>query len=183
MSAHASERSAGRRQRADKGNGRTRSTLVGGCCTSTVITAERSTPVARCAQLMHDAHVGSLVVVEAFDGRQVPVGMITDRDIAIEVVAFGVDAHAITAGDIMGPDLAVVREDEDLLAAMATMREHGVRRLPVLGRDGELRGVVSADDLWQVLAEEIDGLARVIRASRAREGRTRTAEALPQASV
>jgi CBS-domain-containing membrane protein len=55
------------------------------------------------------------------------------------------------------------------------MRQHGVRRLPVVGGDGGLRGIVSADNLWQLLAEEIDALARVIAAAQARENRTRGA--------
>jgi len=99
--------------------------------------------------------------------------MLTDRDIAIEVVAFGVAADALTAGDIMSGDPAIAREGDDLLAVLATMRERGVRRLPVVDADGALAGIVSADNLWEVLAEEVDGLVRVIRAEQTRERATR----------
>ena len=111
---------------------RARSTTVDSYCVRNVVTATRETPVARCAQLMHDEHVGGVVIVDEHDGRSIPVGMVTDRDIAIEVVAFGVDAQTLTAGDIMAGELAVARVDEDLLSVLATMREHGVRRLPVV---------------------------------------------------
>ena len=79
---------------------------------------------------MHDEHVGCLVVVEQNDGSEFPVGMLTDRDIAIEVVAFGLDPATMTAGDVMSERPAVVEEDDDLLDALAHMRERGVRRLP-----------------------------------------------------
>ena len=155
---------------------RARSTSAGDYCVRSVVTVERGTPVARCAQLMHDEHVGSLVVVEARDTRAVPVGVITDRDIAIEVVAFGIDASALTAGDVMQGNLAVAREDEGLLAVLATMRSNGVRRLPVVDAQGALVGILSADDLWEVLAEEVDSLVRVIKAEQSRERRTRAAK-------
>lgn len=157
---------------------RARSTTVSSYCVRDVVTITRETAVARCAQLMHDEHVGGLVIVEQRDGRQVPVGMLTDRDIAIEVVAFGVDPETLQAGDIMVGDLAVAHEDDDLMAVLAIMREHGVRRLPVISADGGLKGIVTADNLWEVLAEEVDGLARVIRAQQSRERKTRTASAL-----
>lgn len=157
---------------------RARSTTVSSYCVRDVVTITRETAVARCAQLMHDEHVGGLVIVEQRDGRQVPVGMLTDRDIAIEVVAFGVDPETLRAGDIMVGDLAVAHEDDDLMAVLAIMREHGVRRLPVIAADGSLKGIVTADNLWEVLAEEVDGLARVIRAQQSRERKTRTAGAL-----
>ena len=160
---------------------RARSTTVDSYCVRNVVTATRETPVARCAQLMHDEHVGGLVIVDEHDGRSISVGMITDRDIAIEVVAFGVDAQTLTAGDIMAGELAIARDDEDLLRVLATMREHGVRRLPVVGADGSLMGIVTADNLWEVLAEEVDGLARVVRAGQTRERKTRIAGALQSA--
>ena len=155
---------------------RARSTSAGDYCVRTVVTVERQTPVARCAQLMHDEHVGSLVVVESRDASAVPVGVITDRDIAIEVVAFGIDASALTAGDVMQGNLAVARDDEGLLAVLATMRSNGVRRLPVVDAQGALVGILSADDLWEVLAEEVDSLVRVIKAEQSRERRTRAAK-------
>ncbi len=154
---------------------RAASATLAGCRIRDVVTVSRETPVARCAQLMHDEHVGSVVVVDQHDGRRMPVGMITDRDITIEVVAFGIDPQRLVAGDIMSPQPATARESDDLLEVLARMRQHGVRRLPVVGGDDALRGIVTADNLWELLAEEIDALARVIAAAQARESRTRGA--------
>ncbi|MFO1197409.1 MAG: CBS domain-containing protein [Burkholderiaceae bacterium] len=152
---------------------RARSTSVSDYCVRSVVTAERDTPVARCARMMHDEHVGCVVVVESRDGRRVPVGMLTDRDIAIEVVAFGIDPSALTAGDVMTGSLATIRAHDDLLAALAVMREHGVRRLPVVDSHGALHGIVSADNLVEMLAGELDGLVSVIEAEQTRERVTR----------
>lgn len=156
---------------------RARSSTVAGYCVRDVVTVDREMPIIDCAKSMHDEHVGSLVVVDMKGGRKVPVGMLTDRDIAIEVVAFGVAADALTAGDIMSGNPAIAQEGDDLLAVLATMRERGVRRLPVVDADGALAGIVSADNLWEVLAEEVDGLVRVIRAEWTRERETRGAGA------
>ena len=127
---------------------------------------------------MHDEHVGAMVIIDDIDGKLVPVGLLTDRDIAIEVVAFDVAARTITAGDLMSGDLAVVRPTDDVLTVLATMREHGVRRLPVIGEDGSLEGIVTADNLWEVLAEAIDGLARLVSSEQARERKTRAARSV-----
>jgi CBS domain-containing protein len=122
---------------------------------------------------MHDEHVGCLVVVEDSDGTVFPVGVLTDRDIAIEVVAFGLDPATMTAGDVMSERPAVVEEDDDLLDALAHMRERGVRRLPVVRPDGALSGMLALDNLLEALGEEIDGVLGVMRAQRTKELRTR----------
>jgi len=89
------------------------------------------------------------------------------------VVAVGLDASTLTAADIAVAPLATIREDDDLLEALARMRENGVRRLPVTGARGQLVGVVSFDDLLQAVAEQLDSMGRVIAAERTREGATR----------
>lgn len=138
------------------------------------VTARPTESVGACARRMHDEHVGCLVIVEQNDGGEFPVGILTDRDIAIEVVAFGLDPAAITAGDVMSPRPAVVEEDEDLLGALAHMRERGVRRLPVVRPDGALAGMLALDNLLEALGEEIDGVVGVMRAQRTKELRLRS---------
>jgi CBS domain-containing protein len=137
------------------------------------VTARVDESVGTCARRMHDEHVGCLVVVERNDGSEFPVGMLTDRDIAIEVVAFGLDPATLTAGDVMSEQPAVVEEDDDLLDALAHMRERGVRRLPVVRPDGALSGMLALDNLLEALGEEIDGVVGVMRAQRTRELRSR----------
>ena len=138
------------------------------------VTARVSESIGTCARRMHDEHVGCLVVVEQNDGSEFPVGMLTDRDIAIEVVAFGLDPATMTAGDVMTERPAVVEEDDDLLDALAHMRERGVRRLPVVRPDGALTGMLALDNLLEALGEEIDGVVGVMRAQRTRELRLRS---------
>jgi CBS domain-containing protein len=138
------------------------------------VTARASESIGTCARRMHDEHVGCLVVVEANDGSEFPVGMLTDRDIAIEVVAFGLDPATMTAGDVMSERPAVVEEDDDLLDALAHRRERGVRRLPVVRPDGALAGVLALDNLLEALGEEIDGVIGVMRAQRTKELRLRS---------
>jgi CBS domain-containing protein len=137
------------------------------------VTARPTESIGTCARRMHDEHVGCLVVVEDNDGEEFPVGVLTDRDIAIEVVAFGLDPRALTAGDVMSEKPIVVEEDDDLLDALAHMRERGVRRLPVVRPDGALAGMLALDNLLEALGEEIDGMLGVIRAQRTKELRTR----------
>jgi signal-transduction protein with cAMP-binding, CBS, and nucleotidyltransferase domain len=137
------------------------------------VTARPNESVGTCARRMHDEHVGCLVVVEDSDGTVFPVGVLTDRDIAIEVVAFGLDPATMTAGDVMSERPAVVEEDDDLLDALAHMRERGVRRLPVVRPDGALSGMLALDNLLEALGEEIDGVLGVMRAQRTKELRTR----------
>jgi CBS domain-containing protein len=152
---------------------RTKSMDVESFCIRDVITVDADTSIAQCAQSMHDDHVGSLVVTEIKNDRRVPVGIVTDRDIVIEVIACALDPQTITAGDIMAQPLVTARTSEDLMTALARMREHGVRRLPVVDDTGALAGILSADNLWEVLAEEMDGLVRVIKAEQLKEARTR----------
>ena len=137
------------------------------------VTALPSETITDCAKRMHAEHVGCLVVVEKSDGSQFPVGMLTDRDIAIEVVAFGLDPKALTAGDVMSEKPAVVEEDDDLLDVLARMRERGARRLPVTRPDGALTGVIALDNVLEALAEQIAGMIGVLKAQQTRELRTR----------
>jgi CBS domain-containing protein len=135
----------------------------------------RDTTVAAAAQLMRQNHVGTLVVVDSVNGgKRIPVGIVTDRDAVIEVMATGLDPKTITVGDIMAQDLVTARENEGVLETMQIMRYKGVRRLPIVGKSGELIGIVSIDDLLEVLAEEISELAKVISREQSRETATRT---------
>jgi CBS domain-containing protein len=139
----------------------------------TPATALASETITACAKRMHAEHVGCLIVVEKNDGSQFPIGMLTDRDITIEVVAFGLDPQALTAGDVMSEKPAVVEEDDDLLDVLARMRERGARRLPVTRPDGALAGVIALDNVLEALGEQLDGMIGVLKAQQTRELRTR----------
>ena len=97
-------------------------TTIADICKREVIHAPRETTVQVAAKLMRLYHVGTLVVVDEINGSRLPTGMVTDRDIVIEVDAVDLDPKTITVGDIMAPELVTVREDEGLLQAVEIMQ-------------------------------------------------------------
>jgi signal-transduction protein with cAMP-binding, CBS, and nucleotidyltransferase domain len=96
-------------------------------------------------------------------------GIVTDRDLVIDVLARGLDSATVRIGELVSSEVVSVSEGDDLESAIAAMRETGVRRLLVTGADRQLVGVVSLDDLIAVLATRMDGLAKVIRSGMQRE--------------
>ncbi|KVL11259.1 CBS domain-containing protein [Burkholderia cepacia] len=130
-------------------------------CTRDVATCPARTTVVEAAARMRDAHAGDLVVVHEQEGRRKPIGMVTDRDIVLAVVSPGAEADALFVGDIMSAPVAVADVDDDVWLLAKRMRQHGVRRLPVVGDDGELVGIVSLDDLLRVAAALLDELRLV----------------------
>lgn len=145
---------------------------IGEICNRSVVVVERDESVRAAATLMREHHVGTLVVVTR-NGVCTPVGIVTDRDVTIGVVAVGLDADVLTVGDIMGPDLFTAPEDQGVYETLQQMRGHGIRRLPIVDREGALAGLVSLDDLVELLAQELGELSRLIAREQAREERQR----------
>ncbi|MBW4050831.1 MAG: CBS domain-containing protein [Proteobacteria bacterium] len=149
---------------------------VGRICKRQIITLTARTDLLAAAELMREKHVGFLIVVEpeaqAQYGR--PVGVLTDRDIVISVVARGADPTLLTAGDVMNRELVMVDESDSVEQALRTMRRMGVRRLPVIGARGMLTGVLSLDDILDVLAAEIGEISGTVRNEQRIEGVLRT---------
>lgn len=131
-------------------------------CIREVIVSERHETALEAAKLMRECNVGTLVVVDNRDGRRMPVGIVTDRDLVVEVIASEVDPTFITVGDIMAAELASVKDDCGVYEAIQYMRVKGVRRLPVTDNDGGLVGIVTLDDLLALLAEELGALGRLV---------------------
>jgi predicted transcriptional regulator len=146
---------------------------VGEICNREVVISDKSMSVVEAARLMRTHHVGDLVVVDEREGRKLPVGIVTDRDIVVEVVAAGVNPDALKVGDIMGLDVATVRESEGLFEALRYMRNKGVRRMPVVDSAGGLVGLLTLDDLLSLLAEEMTELAKLVSQERQREAAAR----------
>jgi CBS domain-containing protein len=147
---------------------------VGEICNREVVITEKTMGVVEAARLMRTQHVGDLVVVEAKEGRKLPLGMVTDRDIVVEVVAAGMNPDALKVGDIMAQEVATVRESEGLFEALRYMRDKGVRRMPVVDGAGGLVGLLTLDDLLSLLAEEMTELAKLVSHERQREAAART---------
>ena len=146
---------------------------IGEICVRDVVICPASTPVVEAARLMRERHVGDLVVVEERNNRRVPVGLITDRDIAVEVVALNAPLEKLTIGDIMGGNLATVSESEDVFRTLELMRRKSVRRLPVVDHRGALVGVIAMDDLLEILAEELTLMVKLIARQPTQEARSR----------
>lgn len=146
---------------------------IGEICNREVVVVTRQTPVIEAARLMRQHHVGDVVVVMEEGGLRTPVGIVTDRDIVVEVVAAGLDPDALTVGEIMTPELATVQESTGVFEAIRYMRDKGVRRLPVVDENADLIGILALDDLLDLLAEELGALARLIARERNKEARLR----------
>jgi CBS domain-containing protein len=145
---------------------------IGSVCVREVAVAARNTTIKEAARLMRQFHVGDLVVVDG-TGRPYPIGMVTDRDIVLAVVAPGLDAEVFTVGDLLTRDLVTCREDQGVFEVIQLMRVHGVRRMPVVDDDGILVGIVSVDDLIELLAEELGELGKLIAREQAHEALSR----------
>lgn len=146
---------------------------AGELCNREVVIAYRDTPLVEAARLMREHHVGSLVVVVDRLSERVPVGILTDRDIVVAVVAKEVDPRRLTVGDVVTGELISVREKDGIPDALRLMREKGVRRVPVLTHSGALAGILTIDDLLDLMAEELGAFARTIDRERVRETRAR----------
>ena len=132
-------------------------------CNPNVATVGAGEGVVDAAALMRKEHVGDLIVIERRGSANVPIGILTDRDIVVGVVAKRVSPDSVTVGDAMTRELLTVREDASLEFALREMRRYGVRRAPVVRANGDLVGVIALDDVIQHLAVQLSRLADVIR--------------------
>jgi CBS domain-containing protein len=134
---------------------------AGELCNRKVVTATRETSISEAARLMRDRHVGSLIVIDNRDNRVEPVGILTDRDIVVEVLAENIDPNIVTVGDIMTSGVLKVCEHDSILETAQRMRARGVRRVPVVSNQRELVGVLAQDDILGLLSEQLSLLVKV----------------------
>ena len=142
-------------------------------CNREVVIVQRNNTILEAAQLMRQHHVGDVVVVEERGGVKVPVGIVTDRDLVVEIMAPAIDQTVITVGDIMVTRLATVKENAGLSETIEYMRAKGVRRVPVVDKGGGLVGILTLDDLLELLAEELLALAKLVRHEQKKETMSR----------
>lgn len=140
---------------------------VGRICNRDVVVTRADDTIQSVAGLMKEYHIGDIVVVEEQDGgRVVPLGIVTDRDVVVEVIAAGVAPEALSVGDIMSFELVTAHEDDSLWETLQRMRVNAVRRIPIVDGDGALVGILTLDDLLELLAGELSDLARVANRQR-----------------
>lgn len=118
-----------------------------------------TTSCAEAARRMRGADVGSVIVAEA--GR--PLGIVTDRDLVVRVLATGGDADKLTVGDVMSRKPVFVSHTRDVAYVLELMRDLAVRRIPVVDENHQLVGVVALDDIILSLSGELAAVAETIR--------------------
>jgi len=126
-----------------------------------VVLAAAEDSAASAARAMRDARVGCVVVTRAAR----PIGILTDRDLALRVVAEGRDPERTRVSEIVTYDPVVLGDDDQIATAAARIREHGVRRLPIVDAEGRVTGIVTADDLVVLLGRELADLCEGIEES------------------
>lgn len=136
---------------------------AGDLCNREVITTTRDASIQHVASIMRDQHVGCVIIIEEIAGHVSPVGILTDRDIVVEVLAQDIPVSNVNAGDVMSFALLKVNEDDSVSEVAVRMRARGVRRVPVVTPSGELIGILALDDILGHLSEELSLLATAIR--------------------
>ena len=146
---------------------------VGEFCNREVVVIDEESSITEGAVVMRENHVGDVIIVREQYGKKVPVGILTDRDIALEIVARGGDPEAVRVGDAMSYDLTTVTEDDDLLHVIEVMRDKGIRRVPVVDVDEALVGIMTVDDILDLLSEVLIDLTHLVDRQKRREAKTR----------
>ena len=143
---------------------------VGEICSRNVVVAPQTEMVVDAAKRMRTSHVGDLVVVDIRDGRHVPIGIVTDRDIVIGAVASDPDhINYLFVRDVMSSNPVTAFEEEEIEAALKKMHKHGVRRLPIVDGSGVLVGILTLDDVLQYLTGQQSELVALVAREQQRE--------------
>jgi CBS domain-containing protein len=142
---------------------------VGEVCRRDVIITKPETPLVEAVALMKSYHVGDLVVVDGHSSRRMPVGILTDRDVALSIVSHAARIAYLRVSDLMKHHLITAQEGDSLRDALKKMQANGIRRLPVVDLAGELQGILTLDDLVELLSEEMTDLAKLVLREQRRE--------------
>ena len=143
--------------------------------TRNVATVDFSATVVDAAREMRNRHVGALVVTKLDGSAARPVGIVTDRDLVVSVLAMALAPGLLSAGDVMSAHPFTVRLDDDADAAIRRMRGLGIRRAPVVDADGLLRGLFAVDDYLEYLANGLREVSILIAQERREEEKSRLA--------
>lgn len=142
---------------------------AGEICNREVVVAEPDMSLVQAAQLMRQYHVGSLVVCTRQGDARVPVGIVTDRDLTVAVLAKEVDPGTLKVADVMPRELFTVREEDSMTDVLHVLRARGVRRVPVVDANGVLVGILTLDDLLDIAAEQLNDIVAAIRRQQKQE--------------
>jgi CBS domain-containing protein len=129
-------------------------------CRTDIVSAEEHTSLYEVSKLMRTHHIGDVVITRSGDTKQVPIGILTDRDIVVHGIACDVDLDEVTAGDLSKQDLVTVRPDAGISEIVSTMNAHAVRRVVVDG-DFDFNGIITFDDILWALSSVVSNLSAV----------------------
>jgi CBS domain-containing protein len=141
---------------------------ISNLCRREIISVSADASVREAALAMRTHHVGSLIVTDPEDGGRA-MGVITDRDLVINLLAPGAPVDGQTIGSLCSKELVGIVATASVGDAVQAMRNAGVRRLLVVGPEGSLVGLVSSDDLFEAIAGEFEALTGALRSGLARE--------------
>lgn len=130
-------------------------------CTHHVAHIVATESLIEAAVMMRERHVGNVVVVETMDGKRRPIGILTDRDIIVAVVAAGLTPESLLVSDVMSKPVYCCGGTQSVFDAIAIMHDQGIRRLPVLDENGSLLGIIAADDIWIALSNQLKILGEI----------------------
>ena len=135
---------------------------IGELCTRDTFIIQKDDNVIEAAKLMRVFNVGDLIVVTANKEGNTPIGIVTDRDIVVNVVADSADMQNVKVSEIMSKELVTGSEDDGVYESIERMRVHGIRRLPIVDKEGYLAGILSVDDMLEFLGEEVNALIGLV---------------------
>lgn len=143
---------------------------IGDVCSKRVVMISKEASLIDAAKSMREHHVGDLIVVEERGDKQVPIGIITDRDIVVGVIAKDMEHFALlTVGDVMSFDLVTARQGEGVTEVTERMGACGIRRIPVVNEEGGIVGVLTFDDIVCFLASLVKNLSTLVCSEAYRE--------------
>jgi CBS domain-containing protein len=142
-------------------------------CTPDAVSCAADRSALHAARLMREHHVGDVIVLEDVESDLSPIGVVTDRDIVVEVLGKELDPASVTLRQIMRTPVVIASMSEDVTQVLERMKTHGVRRIPMVDETSRLIGVLSLDDLLKRLAADAASLAEVVTREQDREHRMR----------
>ena len=146
---------------------------IGEYCKRAVIAIASKADAAEAAKLMREEHVGFVIVYRDGDPLQKPIGVVTDRDLVLGVMARDVDPHAVTVDDVMTRQPLVANETDELSDMLQGMRLAGIRRVPVVDDRGALVGIMAIDDALDLITGLMCDIAGSIKSEQRQEWRAR----------